>query len=162
MTHDRRSIRRWAWLAIAAGLLALVGCPKQKDPGTSGEQKAVSWVVFDVVEKGSGNTLKTYVWVDGHQADFETVQGTESDARFEGFGKTGEGYVVPFSPNQKVRFHAWSEGHEMVTVDAKIRRGENVIALQLRKTEVEDERVPDVIRTDVDTYQPTEDVKTGS
>ncbi len=147
------------WLGLL--LVLVVGCPRRSS-NTSGDTGAV-WVSFDVSEKGSGNPLMAYVWIEGHQDDFETLMGGDGDAvRFEGFGKTGEGYAVQFTGNQDVTFVAWSPEHELTTVPLRLKKGENLVTVQLRKTEVEDDRVPERIRLDVLERLPTEGVRTGS
>ncbi len=162
--------RRWN-LLLAMSLLAtmaLAGCPRNNGSGTnnSGSNSSGggdSTVSFDVVEKGSGNPLQAYVWVDGHQEDFETVMsGGDSQARFKGFGKTGDGYTVTFSAKQSLTFMAWAPDHEMTAIDTKLKRGDNLIYVELRKTEVDDDRVPEQIRLDVLERLPTEAPKTGS
>ncbi len=144
--------------------VALQGCPRKgTDTTNSGEQEPDTWVVFDVVERGSGTPLLAYVWVDGHHEDFETViSGDDSDARFTGFGKTGEGYTVPFTRNAPVRFVAWSPDHEVTLADVTLRRGENLVTIELRPAEIDDELVPEEIRLDVLNRLPTEKPKTGS
>jgi hypothetical protein len=154
-------------LLIALGATALsllAGCPRTggKSPATGADEGA-SWVVFDSVERGSGNYLLTYVWVEGHADDFETVSGGgDTAARFFGMGKTGEGYTVDFQPRLELRLVAWSPGHEMSHCDVVLKRGENVVPIELRKAEVEDDQVPETIRLDVIQRLPTEAPKTGS
>ena len=75
---------------------------------------------------------------------------------------TEDGYAVPFGPKQDHTFHAWADGHEMEIIETRLRQGENLITIELRKTEVQDERVPDKIRTDMLERLPTEKPKTGS
>lgn len=148
------------WLLLAA--TALVGCPKNGDTTTSGDTDPV-WVVFDVAEKGSGNALTAAVWVDAHRDDFETLIGGEGEqASFTGFGKTGDGYAVTFLPGESFTFVAWAPGHEMATVDAHLKKGENLVTIELRKTAVEDDRVPDQIRMDMLERLPTQGPRTGS
>ena len=148
-------------LSVLLALVVLVtGCPRSGTPGTSGNA-GDAWVVFDVSEKGSGTPLSAYVWVDPYQEDFETLT-SAADAQFDGFGKTGDGYTVDFGPNQDVRFVAWAPGHELTYVDLRLLRGENLVTIQLRRSEVEDDRVPDVIRMDVLERLPTEKPRTGS
>ena len=138
----------------------LCGCPRNKPPDSSGST-GDTWVVFDVSEKGSGNPLMAYVWAEDHSDDFETLMGGET-ARFEGLGKTGEGYVVAFEPAQELTFVVWSPGHEMEALGTRLRKGENLLTIQLRKTAVEDEEVPEVIRLDVLERLPSEGLRTGS
>jgi len=161
--RDRLSIRcrRWSVLALAVGLTAAIcGCPKGGRPGRSGGD-GDTWVVFDVSEKGSGNPLLAYVWIEEYSDDFETLMGGET-ARFEGLGKTGDGYVVPFVSSQEVTFVVWSPGHEMEAFDTRLKKGENLLSVQLRKTAIEDEEVPEVIRMDVLERLPSEGLRTGS
>ncbi len=156
--------RSWARASLLATILALcvAGCPKKTNPDTSGATDSI-WVVFDVSEKGSGNALTAAVWVDPHRDDFETLIGGEGEqARFNGFGKTGNGYAVAFEPNESLTFVAWAPGHEMATVEAKLKKGENLVTIELRKTAVEDDRVPDQIRLDMLERLPTQGPRTGS
>jgi len=147
-------------LCLLALLMAVAGCPRTAPPRSSGSP-GDAWVVFDVSEMGSGTPLSAYVWVDPHQDDFETLTGA-ADVRFEGFGKTGEGYVVAFGPNQDLTFVAWAPGHELTYTQTRLGRGENLVTIQLRRSEIEDERVPDVIRMDVLERLPTEKPRTGT
>ena len=147
-------------LLLLALLVLVAGCPRSRSPESSGTAGG-AWVVFDVSEKGSGTPLSAYVWVDPHQDDFETLTSAEG-VRFEGFGKTGDGYIVDFEPNLDLSFVAWAPGHELTAVDVRLGRGENLVTIQLRRSEIEDERVPDVIRMDVLERLPTEKPRTGS
>ncbi len=154
-------------LRASIGLLllaatALVGCPKNGGTDTSGDTEPV-WVVFDVSEKGSGNALTAAVWVDAHRDDFETlISGEGEQARFDGFGKTGDGYAVTFLQGESLTFVAWAPGHEMAKVEARLKKGANHVAIELRKTAVEDDRVPDQIRLDMLERLPTQGPRTGS
>lgn len=162
---DRISSTSAAWIACIAFAGLLAGCPRTGGPAArhDGETTDDTWVVFDVVERGSGAPLLAYVWVDGYHDDFETViSGAENEARFAGFGRGADGYVVPFGHNQRLRFLGWSPDHEVAIHDSVLKRGENLISLELRRTEVDDERVPEQIRLDVLNRLPTEKPKTGS
>ncbi len=166
MTRKHPLCRTRVAVALAATLVATLtgGCPRSGVQTTnSGSTRADVWVSFDVVERGSGNPLQAYIWVKGSHEDFETVvSGDDSPARFHGFGKTADGYNIPFTVNQTVQFVAWAPEHELTTIDTKLKRGENMVYVELRKTEVEDDRVPDQIRMDVLERLPTEAPKTGS
>tara|TARA_Y100001968_G_scaffold319522_1_gene351169 strand:- start:240 stop:419 length:180 start_codon:yes stop_codon:yes gene_type:complete len=56
----------------------------------------------------------------------------------------------------------WSPGHELKRIDQKLRRGNNLISVELRRTEVDDAKVPERIRTEVLESLPTEGPRTGS
>jgi len=157
-------IRPWTRtsLLLAFFVTAVTGCPKNADTDTSGGTEPV-WVVFDVSERGSGNALTAAIWVDSHRDDFETLMGGEGEqARFNGFGKTGDGYSVAFAPNESFTFVAWAPGHEMATVEARLKKGENLVSIELRKTAVEDDRIPDQIRLDMLERLPSQGPRTGS
>ena len=156
---------RFAMVALAVAIAVGLGaCPKETgSTETSGSTDPKTWVGFVVTEMGTGNPVVTYVWVEGHKDDFEVVAGgSESNERFFGFGKTETGYVVPFGPKQTMTFHAWSDGYELATVEIRLSQGENLIPIDLRRTEIEDERVPEKIRLDMIKRLPTEKPKTGS
>ncbi len=131
------------------------GKPVQPDPGT--------WVVFQVVERGTGQPLWSVVWADGHQEDFETLDGeTSTEVRFEGLGRVADGFAVPFEPRQPLKLLAWAPGHELAVQELVPERGENRVQFELRKVEIEDERVPEEIRLEVPRFQPSEGPRTGS
>jgi hypothetical protein len=162
---ESRRMKTWyrpaGLLTLAVVLVLTAGCPR-RNHNTVGDTGAV-WVSFDVSEKGSGNPLMAYVWVEGLQDDFETLMGGDGDSvRFEGFGKTGDGYAVRFTGSLDLTFVAWSPEHELTTYPIRLKKGENLITIQLRKTEVDDERVPERIRLDVLERLPSEGVRTGS
>lgn len=151
-------------LIVALSLLSASGCPKGSS-ATSGEQQAPSaWVVFDVVEAGTGNPLSASVWAPERPDDFETIlQGEAGSAvRFEGIGRKSGGYILPFEAGKSVSMVVWSPGHELETLDVKLKRGENHVAVELRKSEVEDARVPERIRLKVLEALPTEGPRSGT
>jgi len=98
-------------------------------------------VSFDIIELGSSIPLAAYVWVDGFKDDFEVVRGG-GGARFEGIGRTRDGYVVPFVAGEPIRMMVWSPQHEVSFIDTTLIPGPNAITVELRKTEVADDRVP--------------------
>ncbi len=155
------------WLLTLALLPLLFGCPKTGQTGTSGESgegAATTWVVFEVYEAGTGNPLSATVWPRELPDDYETiVQGDAgATARFVGLGRRDDGWAVAFAPGNWVSLMVWSPGHELKRVDTKIKRGENLVPVELKRTEVEDEDVPERIRLDVLESLPSEGPKSGS
>ncbi len=148
---------------LLALLLALAGCPKG-DAASSGSAKAASWLTFDVVQAGTGNPLSAMVWPDGAPEDYETVVAGEAgqSVRFEGIGRREDGYALALKPGQWVSLRVWSPGHELSEFTMKLRRGENPVIVELVKAEVQDERVPEVIRTEVLEALPSAGPKSGS
>jgi hypothetical protein len=56
----------------------------------------------------------------------------------------------------------WSPGHEMKNVEHKLKKGENLLPVELKRTEVDDDKVPEKIRLNVLESLPTEGPKSGS
>lgn|GEM_PF-2074932 len=145
-------------------LLLLTGCPKGGETSTSGKTGA-SWVIFEIYEAGTGNALPATVWPQDLPDDFDNVvQGAAgAETRFEGVGRREGGeYALVFAPGGDVSLMVWSPGHELKRVEQKIRRGENLVAVELKRTVVEDERVPERIRLDAMENLPTEGPRSGS
>ena len=65
--------QRSLYIGLAMASLALTGCPRTAPTATAMATGAEAWVVFDAVEMGSQVPLLTYVRVDGHVEDLETV-----------------------------------------------------------------------------------------
>lgn len=156
-------------LLMFALSLALSGCPKGGATTTSGDSAAVpaesaSWIVFEVFEAGSGNPLSATVWPSDLPDHFETiVQGEAGSAvKFSGLGRTEAGWAQPFEPGKWVSLLLWSPGHELKRVEVKLRRGENLLTVELKRTEIEDSEVPDRIRLEVLESLPSEGPKSGS
>ncbi len=152
------------WATLAALLLAC-GCPRAAGTptGTSGAARGDVWVVFQVVEKGTGSPLQCFVWAQDHQADFETVDSRAQDeVGFHGLGQAGDGYAVAFRRRHTVRLYAWAPEHELAWVEQRLERGENRVVFELRKVEVEDQRVPEEIRIEVPRILPKEGARTGT
>lgn len=156
-------VNRPGGVLLMAALLLLMGCPKEGGSGTSGSG-ASAWVVFEIYEAGTGNALPATVWPAGHDEHFDTIaQGQAgSEVRFEGIGLTEGGYTLAFGSGDDVSLMVWSPGHELKRVDAKLRKGENLVAVELKRTEVEDDRVPEKIRLEVLEALPAEGVRSGS
>ncbi len=165
----------WFWPRPVHGLvvfglllsLVLVGCPKSGDSGSSGSASSGAsdtWVVFEIYEAGTGNALSATVWPVGLPEDFDSiVQGNAgSETKFYGVGLKESGYALTFGPGSRVSLMVWSPGHELKRVDSKLKKGENLVAVELKRTEVEDERVPERIRLEVLESLPTEGPRTGS
>ncbi len=157
-----RLIRPGGMLLLLA-MVFVLGCPKGGGSGTSGSGPS-SWVVFEIYEAGTGNALPATVWPVGNPDHFDNIaQGQAgSEVRFEGIGLTEDGYTLAFGAGSEVNLMIWSPGHELKRVDAKLRKGENLVAVELKRTEVEDERVPEKIRLEVLEALPVEGVRSGS
>jgi len=158
-------------LRIFAALLLLSvacwGCPKGGGTSTSGSGSGEpdTWVVFEVYEAGTGNPLSATVWPVDMADDFDTiVQGRAgAEVRFAGIGlREGGEYALAFRAGEATSVMVWSPGHELKRLDSKIKKGENVLSVELRRTTVEDERVPERIRLEVLESLPTEGPRTGS
>jgi hypothetical protein len=144
--------------------LLFLGCPKSGESNTSGKAGA-SWVVFEIYEAGTGNALPATVWPQGMDDDFDNVvQGAAgAETRFEGIGRReGGGYALTFTPGSSVNLMVWSPGHELKRVEQKLRKGENLVAVELKRTVVEDDRVPERIRLDAMENLPTQGPQSGS
>ncbi len=132
------------------------------------EPAGAAWIVVDSVQMGSQVPLSTYVWVQGHREDFETVLDTKGPSpRFFGFGKTADGHAVEFEVGQTLTFVAWAEGHELDVHTVTLLPGENLVPMQLRKCAVADTRVPveiwiDVLQRMLEVHEEGELPKTGS
>lgn len=155
------------FLSLAVAILLCVGCPKSgaQDSGTAAAASAPSaWVVFDIVQAGTGNPLSASVWAPERPDDFETILQGEagSSVRFEGIGRRPTGFVLPFEAGRSASLIVWSPGHELEQVEVKIKKGENAVAVELRKAEVEDARVPERIRLKVLEALPTEGPRSGT
>lgn len=157
-------MRPFAALLPLLVLSLLTGCPKEGEVASSGSTEPASWVVFEVYEAGTGNPLSATVWPKDSPDHFETVVQGEagSSVRFEGLGRTGAGWVLPFSAGSKVTLLIWSPGHELKRVEAKLKRGENLLSVELKRTEIEDDQVPEKIRLKVLELLPSEGPKSGS
>lgn len=144
--------------------LFCVACPKGGETTSSGEAEPKSWVVFEVYEAGTGNPLSATVWPKDRPDDFETIVegGAGSSVRFEGLGRTDEGFALPFEPGTWIALLMWSPGHEMKRIETKVKRGENLVSVELKRTEVDDEAVPERIRLEVLESLPSEGPKSGS
>ncbi|MBN95585.1 MAG: hypothetical protein CL928_16215 [Deltaproteobacteria bacterium] len=143
------------------------GCPKDGGTSTSGSSGGSpdTWVVFEVYEAGTGNPLSATVWPVEMPDDFDTiVQGRAgSEVRFAGIGlREGGEYALAFRPGESASVMVWSPGHELKRLDSKLKKGENLLSVELRRTEVEDQRVPERIRLEVLESLPTEGPRTGS
>jgi hypothetical protein len=154
-------------IALILFALALSGCPKGGSTTTSGETTEAaspSWVIFEVYEAGTGNPLSATVWPKELPDDFETIVQGEAGAtvRFDGLGRRDEGWAMPFKPGAWVSLMVWSPGHELKRLDTKLKRGENLLPVELKRTEVEDGDVPERIRLEVLESLPSEGPKSGS
>jgi len=159
------SLRLCALLLLIS--LVGLGCPKGGGTTSSGSAEGASdsWVVFEVYEAGTGNPLSATVWPVEMPDDFDTiVQGRAgAEVRFEGIGiREGGEYALTFRSGESASVMVWSPGHELKRLDSKIKKGENLLSVELRRTEVEDQRVPERIRLEVLESLPTEGPRTGS
>ncbi len=165
MTHSSTAMRVvFATLVTISLALVPTGCPKSGSTTSSGEAPS-TWAVFEVFEAGSGISLAATVWPRDFADDYETlVPGQEGEgAQFAGIGRLEDGdYRLGFEPGSEVSLMFWSPGHELKREDIRIRRGENNFTIELRRTEVEDDRVPERIRLEVLESLPSEGVRTGS
>jgi len=149
----------------AAAMLMLQGCPKDGAVAGSGSDQPNCFVSFEIYEAGTGNPLPATVWPVEMPDDYDNVaQGRAgAEASFSGIGRReGGGYALQFAPGVVAALMVWSPGHELKRIDQKLRRGNNMISVELRRTEVDDERVPERIRTEVLESLPTEGPRTGS
>ena len=157
---------RAALLTLLLTFPLLAGCPKTGDSSTSGDAAAEpkAFVVFEVFEAGSGNALSATVWPREMPDHFETiVQGEAGSAvKFAGLGRTEGGYALPFEPGKWVGLLLGSPGHELKSVELKVRKGDNLLTVELKRTEVDDEKVPERIRLEVLESLPSEGPKSGS
>ena len=151
-------------------VVAIAACPSktsktsESTSQTSGSTEPAAWLVFDVAEAGTGNGLSSTVWPEGMPDDFETlVEGAPGvEQQFVGIGRREDGWALPFKPGASVALMIWSPGHELARVEVKVKKGENPVRLELRRAEVEDERVPERIRLEVLQALPSEGPKSGS
>lgn len=144
-------------------LMLLLGCPKTAEPQASGATEAAAWLVFEVFESGTGNGLSATVWPKDQPDDFETIVAGEagSAVRFAGIGRRDEGYALTVTPGDWLHLLVWSPGHELVRAELRVKKGQNVVTVNLKRTEVEDERVPERIRLEVLEALPTQGPKSG-
>jgi hypothetical protein len=152
-------------LLLSSIALALSGCPKGGSTSSSGSsQPADTWVVFEVVQEGSGNSLEATIWPDGSPENFETIIAGDAgaEAKFFGLGRTEEGYAVPFQAGGRLNLRLWTPGHEMESVSLRLKKGENFLTTELKKADTEDADVPERIRTEVLNSLPSQGPKSGS
>ena len=142
----------------------LAACPKAGSNTASGSQEPDTWVLFEVVQAGTGNSIETTVWPKGLPDHFETVVAGDagSEARFFGLGRTEAGYALPFEAGRKTTLHLWSPGHEMDTIEVRPTKGENRVIHELVIAVIEDTDVPEKIRTEVLQSLPSQGPKSGS
>jgi len=150
---------------ITASMLLLQGCPKEGAVAGSGSEQPNCFVSFEIYEAGTGNPLPATVWPVEMPDDYDNVaQGRAgAEASYAGIGRReGGGYALQFAPGVVAELMVWSPGHELKRIDQKLKRGTNMISVELRRTEVDDARVPERIRTEVLESLPTEGPRTGS
>lgn len=149
--------------AVVLLALALTGCEKKTETTTSGTTEPTAWLVFEVFEAGTGNGLSATVWPKDMPEDFDTIVEGEAgqSVRFEGIGRRDEGFALPITVGSWINVMVWSPGHEMDRVEMKVRKGQNLVSVELKKTEIEDERVPEKIRLEVLEALPTQGPKSG-
>ena len=152
---------------LALLLLALLlGCPKSSGPNSSGSmgKSTNTWVIFEVYQEGTGNSLEVTVWPSEQPEHFETVVEGDVGAstKFFGLGRTEQGYGFAFQAGQRAKFQIWTPGHEMRSSSLKLKKGENRIIVELGVAEVEDGRVPERIKTEVLQSLPSQGPKSGS
>lgn len=146
-------MRRVLWLSLSLAALPLLsGCPKKDGAAqTSGAsaKAGAAWVVFEIYEAGTGNALSAMIWPKGMPDDSDSlVQGQAgAETRFEGIGRReGGGYAVTIVPGAQIELQVWSPEHEMQGVSFKAKKGENLVAVELKASKVDEEKVPERIR----------------
>ncbi len=152
-------------LISCLALALLAGCPKGGASTSSGAAGPDCTVSFEVYEAGTGNPLAATVWPVDLPDDFDNIaQGLAgAEATYAGIGRReGGSYALPFTVGAQTSMMIWSPGHELKRIDQKLRRGNNLISVELRRTEVDDAKVPERIRTEVLESLPTEGPRTGS
>lgn len=150
---------------LAASVFMLHGCPKDGATASSGSEEPNTFVSFEIYEAGTGNPLAATVWPIDKPDDYDNVaQGRAgADHSYAGIGRReGGGYALPFAAGGVAAMMVWSPGHELKRIDHKLKKGTNLISVELRRTEVDDDRVPERIRTEVLESLPTEGPRTGS
>jgi len=150
---------------VASSLVLLSGCPKDGSTASSGSAEPNCVVSFEIYEAGTGNPLAATVWPVDLPDDYDNIaQGRAgAESSFEGIGRReGGGYALPFRAGGTASMMIWSPGHELKRIDQKLRKGGNLISVELRRTEVDDSKVPERIRTEVLESLPTEGPRTGS
>lgn len=161
----RFSSTAFVGLVLTLGVF-LAGCPKGAGPSTSGSQddSPDTWVIFEVVEAGSGNSLEATVWPSGEPQHFETLVegGAGAMTKFYGLGRTESGYALSFKAGGMADLQIWTPGHELKVVSERLQRGENLLIVELSVAEVQDDRVPERIRTEVLQSLPSQGPKSGS
>jgi len=149
----------------ASSMLMLSGCPKEGSAWSSGSAEPNCVVSFEIYEAGTGNPLAATVWPVDLPDDYDNIaQGRAgAESSYQGIGRReGGGYALPFQAGGTASMMVWSPGHELKRIDHKLRRGGNLISIELRRTEVDDSKVPERIRTEVLESLPTEGPRTGS
>ena len=165
MAYLNRISETIAICSILSLTLLLSGCPKDGGTASSGSQEPNCSVSFEIYAAGTGNPLAATVWPVDLPDDYDNVaQGRAgAEASYQGIGRRdGGGYALPFQVGRMASMMVWSPGHELKRIDQKLKRGSNLISIELRRTEVDDDRVPERIRTEVLESLPTEGPRTGS
>lgn len=151
-------------LILSLGL-CLAGCPKGAGPSASGSQDGSpdTWVVFEVVDK-AGTYLEATVWPSGEPQHFETLVQGDAGAtnKFYGIGRTDSGYALSFKAGGMADLQIWTPGHNLEVLSVRLKRGENFLSVELQVAAVQDERVPERIRTEVLQSLPSQGPKSGS
>lgn len=150
---------------FASAVVLVSGCPKGGGAESSGSTQPNCAVSFEIYEAGTGNPLAATVWPVDLPDDYDNVaQGRAgAESSYQGIGRReGGGYALPFVAGAVVSMMVWSPGHELKRIDQKLSRGANLISIELRRTEVDDAKVPERIRTEVLESLPTEGPRTGS
>jgi hypothetical protein len=150
---------------IACAFALVSGCPKGGSAESSGSVEPNCSVSFEIYEAGTGNPLAATVWPVDSPDDYDNVaQGRAgAESSYQGIGRREGGeYALPFVVGATASMMVWSPGHELKRIDQKLGRGANLISIELRRTEVDDSKVPERIRTEVLESLPTEGPRTGS
>ncbi len=148
--------------------IGLTGCAPPSTAAVATKKTSTTpsscWMVIEVRQAGSGKPLRAAVWVPQHEDDFETLTPPSEGApsRFAGIGRTASGgFAVPFVPGDAHRLRVWAEGHEVQEVEVLLKKGENRVRVILSPATIEDDRVPERIRTEAFDV-PSEGMRSGS
>jgi len=116
-----------------------------------------------VVDK-AGTYLEATVWPSGEPQHFETLVQGDAGAtnKFYGIGRTDSGYALSFKAGGMADLQIWTPGHNLEVLSVRLKRGENFLSVELQVAAVQDERVPERIRTEVLQSLPSQGPKSGS
>jgi hypothetical protein len=125
-------------------VMLLAGCaPKRVAP-------EAAWVLFDVIQTGTFWPIGAAIWPadDPDAVEYVIASSAEHGTRFYGLGQREGGYATTFAVGQSIDLRVWSPGHEIGTLGAVLRRGENRFEISLRQATVPDGALPETIRVE--------------